>query len=175
MYSHSDDIIGRIELEYSLTSALTFNNLPYANLSGDERSGTKPQARGVAVHQELSYSHDHYNKSQSNRTHPGTSYDSFQSKAPSSSCHRPYSDRRKTGSLSARSDQYSSMPVENRKSNSSEMSSLYAPRTRTMSESLPIQPVPEMKESRGIEFALFSRVKCTEVGETSMTGLVIHE
>ena len=56
MYSQSDDIIGSIELESSLTSALTFNNLPYANLSADERSGTKPQARGVAVHQELSYS-----------------------------------------------------------------------------------------------------------------------
>ena len=104
MYSQSDDIIGSIELESSLTSALTFNNLPYANLSADKRSGTTPQARGVAVHQELSYSRDHY-KSQSNRTHPGTSYDSFQSKAPSSSCHRPYSDRRISGSPSARSDQ----------------------------------------------------------------------
>ena len=159
MHSQSDDIIGSLEQESSLTSALTFNNMPNANLSGDERSGTQPQARGVAVHQKLSYSREHYIKSQSNRNHPGTIYDSFQSKAPSSSCHRPYSDRRKTGSLSARSDQYASMAVENRKSNSSEMSSLYAPRTRMMSESLPIQPVPEMKESRGVEFASLQQSK----------------
>jgi len=170
LYSQSrlqdDDIIGSIELGSSLAS-MSFNNLPYANLSEGNRSDSQPTTGGMAnhSHQNLSYPHGHHMHSQNDHTHSRNN--NYQSKDRSSSSHRPYSntERRTAGQMSSQLVRHShdAMEIEHERRSTSETSSSNGLRTRTMSESLPIQPEAMarhgMKNPHGIEFASLQQSK----------------